>query len=60
VLYLPGPAIHWVSPLEFTHTATLIEGAYGAARSFLETVEIDGTGLYGPPSGSQWSRGQEL
>lgn len=51
VLYLPGPAIHHVSPFEFDHTAMLIEGAYEAARAFLETVQVDGPGLYGPPSG---------
>lgn len=51
VLYLPGPAIHRLSPLEFDHTAMLIEGAYQAARPFLETLKVEGPGLYGSPSG---------
>lgn len=51
VVYLPGPAIHRVSPLQFHHTAMLIEGAYQAARPFLERLEIHGPGLYGSPSG---------
>jgi NTE family protein len=51
VVYLPGPAIHRVSPLQFHHTDMLIKGAYQAARPFLERLEIDGPGLYGSPSG---------
>jgi NTE family protein len=51
VVYLPGPAIHRVSPLQFHHTAMLMEGAYQAARPFLEHLEIHGPGLYGSPSG---------
>jgi len=47
VLYLPGPAPRYVSPLDFTHTAAYIEDGYSAARAFLETVSIDGPGLYG-------------
>lgn len=50
VLYLPGPAPQYVSPLDFTHTATYIEEGYSAARAFLETVAIDGPGLYGTAS----------
>ncbi len=50
VVYLPGPAIHRVSPLEFDHTAMLIEGGYQAARPFLESLDIAGPGLYGPVS----------
>lgn len=51
VLYLPGPAIHRISPLDFAHTELLIDGAYRAAREFLGRVEITGPGLYGSPSG---------
>jgi len=51
VIYLPGPAIQRVSPLEFGHTDMLIEVAYQAARSFLEDLDITGPGLYGRPWG---------
>ena len=51
VIYLPGPAIQRVSQLEFGHTDMLIEGAYQAARSFLEDLDITGPGLYGRPWG---------
>jgi hypothetical protein len=30
----------------------LIEGAYEATLAFLETVQVDGPGLYGSPSGA--------
>jgi len=50
VVYLPGPAPRLVSPLDFTHTAALIEAAYVSARSFLEQLRITGPGLYGSPS----------
>lgn len=46
----PGPAIHRVSPLEFDHTAMLIESGYQAARPFLDSLDIAGPGLYGPVS----------
>lgn len=51
VLYLPGPQLRHVSPMDFTHTASLVEGAYEAARAFLDSVVVDGPGLYGAPSG---------
>ena len=51
VIYLPGPAIQRVSPLEFGHTDIIIEGGYQAARSFLEDLDITGPGLYGRPWG---------
>ncbi|OBF11663.1 patatin-like phospholipase family protein [Mycobacterium sp. ACS4331] len=51
VVYLPGPAPRPVSPLDFTHTAELIEASYEAARSFLDALDITGPGLYGSPSG---------
>jgi NTE family protein len=50
VIYLPGPEPYPVSPLDFRHTGILIEGAYGAARSFLDDVDVTGPGLYGSPS----------
>ena len=51
VVYLPGPAPRLVSPLDFTHTAELIEDAYLSARRFLDELHVDGPGLYrqGPP-----------
>jgi NTE family protein len=50
VIYLPGPEPQRVSPLDFHHTGELIEGAYEAARSFLDEVDVTGPGLYGSPS----------
>ena len=32
VLYLPGPSLRRISPLDFTHTDALIQEAYSAAR----------------------------
>jgi hypothetical protein len=49
VVYLHGPEPHPVSPLDFRHTGTLIEGAYEAARSFLAGLRVTGPGLYGSP-----------
>lgn len=46
VLYLPGPRPLMVSPLDFNHTAALMHDAYEAARVFLDTVSVDGAGLY--------------
>jgi NTE family protein len=50
VVYLPGPAALRISPFNFDSTNVLIEGAYEAARSFLEDLRVDGPGLYGSPS----------
>jgi len=50
VVYLPGPVPHLVSLLDFRHTDMLIEGAYEAARSFLDDLDVTGPGLYGAPS----------
>ena len=50
VIYLPGPEPHPVSPLDFRRTGTLIGGAYEAARSFLDDLDVTGPGLYGSPS----------
>lgn len=49
VVYLPGPAAQLISPLDFEHTAELMEQSYAAARRFLQHVEVDGPGLYGSP-----------
>lgn len=51
VLYLPGPSLRRISPLDFSHTDSLIREAYSAARPFLEEVKIAGPGLYGSPGG---------
>ena len=51
VVYLPGPSLRRISPLDFTYTGALIDEAYSAARLFLKKVRIDGPGLYGSPSG---------
>lgn len=40
-----------VPPLEFDHTAMLLEGARQATGAFLESVEVHGPGLYGSPTG---------
>lgn len=51
VVYLPGPPLRMISPLDFSHTAELIEGAYAASRPFLAGLTVDGPGLYGSLSG---------
>jgi NTE family protein len=51
VVYLPGPAIQRVSPLEFDHTTTFVDGGYQAAKPFLESLDVTGPGLYGRPWG---------
>lgn len=51
VIYLPGPPLQRMTPLNFARTDELIEGAYLATRPFLESLEVDGPGLYGTPSG---------
>lgn len=54
VLYLPGPAVRAMTPLDFTHTAELIEDSYVSSHEFLDGV-FDGSGrlsvpgLYGAP-----------
>ena len=48
VVSLPGPRLQRVSPLEFVHTARLIEGGYLAARRFLADLHVTGPGVYGP------------
>jgi NTE family protein len=50
VVYLPGPAPRLISPLDFSHSAELIEASYEAARTFLASLAITGPGLYGSPA----------
>lgn len=52
VVYLPGPPVRPVTPLDFGHTAELVEASYEASAAFLAGVEIKGPGLYGHPSGT--------
>ncbi|MBB5890114.1 NTE family protein [Kutzneria kofuensis] len=51
VVYLPGAPVQAVTPLDFGHTAELIESSYLASREFLTGLEIAGPGLYGAPAG---------
>ncbi|WP_051063297.1 patatin-like phospholipase family protein [Ilumatobacter nonamiensis] len=46
VVYVPGSAPVIVSPLDFSLSASLMRDSYGSARKFLETVTVDGPGLY--------------
>lgn len=46
VLYLPGATPQRMTPLDFTHTPELIASAYTNSRAFLDTVTVDGPGLY--------------
>jgi NTE family protein len=50
VVYLPGPAILRVSPLDFGHTAALIDDAHAVSRSFLDGLAVTGPGLYEAPA----------
>jgi NTE family protein len=49
VVYLPGAAVHRMSPLDFTHSVALAEEAYASARAFLASLIVRGPGLYGAP-----------
>ena len=51
VVYLPGAPVQAVTPLDFGHTAELIESSYAASTEFLASLVIDGPGLYGGPAG---------
>jgi len=51
VLYLPGPPVQRLTPLDFSRTAELIADSHTASTAFLDMVEIDGPGLYGAPGG---------
>jgi hypothetical protein len=47
VVHVPGPQVRFVNPLDFDDTPRLIADAYEAARGFLDTLHVDGPGLYG-------------
>lgn len=47
IVYLPGPPVQVVRPLDFAHTAALVEESYQASSTFLEQVVVAGAGLYG-------------
>lgn len=47
VLYLPGPEVRRVSPLDFSSTAELLAGAHDTSATFLRDVRVEGPGLYG-------------
>lgn len=49
VLYLPGPPIRPMTPLDFSHTAELVADAHTSAAVFLSSVRPAGPGLYGQP-----------
>jgi NTE family protein len=50
VLYLPGPPVRSMSPLDFSHTAELINDSYNSAAAFLGDISLAaGPGLYGQP-----------
>ena len=51
VVYLPGAPVQAVTPLDFGHTAELIESSYAASTEFLASVNVEGPGLYGGPAG---------
>jgi NTE family protein len=49
VLYLPGPPVRPMTPLDFSHTAELIADSYASVTAFLANVSPTGPGLYGQP-----------
>ncbi len=58
VLYLPGSPPVDVNPLDFAHTTTLMRDAYEHSRAFLETVSVDGPGVYQARSGEEHTPSQ--
>lgn len=42
LVYLPGPFPMITSPLDFRHTATLVQAAYAGSRAFLSALLVDG------------------
>jgi NTE family protein len=58
-VYLPGAPVQAVTPLDFGHTADLIESSYLASKDFLTALEITGPGLYGGPAGAVSAEVQE-
>ncbi|MEV0676270.1 patatin-like phospholipase family protein [Actinosynnema sp. NPDC050436] len=51
VLYLPGPPVQPVTPLDSHHIAELVASSYEASARFLDALRVTGPGLYGHPSG---------
>ena len=49
VLYLPGPPVRAMTPLDFSHTPELAADAYRSAADFLVGLVLAGPGLYGHP-----------
>ncbi|MBC6449978.1 patatin-like phospholipase family protein [Actinokineospora xionganensis] len=49
VVYLPGPPLIRVTPLDFTHTPELIGESYVVSSAFLHGLTVSGPGLYGAP-----------
>jgi NTE family protein len=47
VIYLPGPDMRSVNPLDFKHTDALKHGAYQASGEFLSSLSYEGPRLYG-------------
>ncbi|MBA8927001.1 NTE family protein [Kutzneria viridogrisea] len=52
IVYLPGAPVQPVTPLDFSHTAELIESSYAQCTQFLDNLRVDGPGLYGHPAGT--------
>lgn len=46
ILHLPGAEPQPITPLDFSHTPELIASAYANSRAFLDTLTINGPGLY--------------
>ena len=51
VVSMPPPGSRKVSPFDFAHTSELIEESRSAGVAFLDTLEVNGPGLYGDPFG---------
>ena len=47
VVYLPGPKLRKMNPLDFSKTAPLLDGARKLSAAFLRDLHVDGPGLYG-------------
>ncbi len=47
VVYLPGPQVKRISPLDFSHSRELLRGAHEVSRQFLAGLRVHGPGLYG-------------
>jgi NTE family protein len=49
VVYLPGPAVRAMTPLDFGHTPELVADAHASTAAFLDELVLTGPGLYGHP-----------